>query len=124
MEMRNTEQLLSSVGLLAHKMDSLKEADNALRYYGPESFHGDRITVKKKSGQASAVSRNNIHVSSMSGPTELEILKDLDEFVEQALPLEKLKKAYTDINTAKNLILNRATFCQSRVDVSVYHDFK
>ena len=37
--------------------------------------------------------------------------------MEQVLPLEKLKKAYTDINTAKNLILNRVTFCQSRVDV-------
>ena len=67
MEMHNTEQLLASIGLLAHKIDSLKEANNALRYYGPESLHGDRITVKKKSGQKSAFSRNNIHVSSMSG---------------------------------------------------------
>ena len=48
MEMRNTEQLLASIGLLAYKVDSLKEANAALKNYGPESFHGDRITVKKK----------------------------------------------------------------------------
>lgn len=55
----------------------------------------------------------------VTGPTELEILKNLEEIVELALPLDKLKKAYTDLNTAKNLVLNRVTFCQSRVDVSV-----
>ena len=37
-----------------------------LCYYGPESFHGDRIMVKKKSGQESAVSQNNIHVRSVN----------------------------------------------------------
>ena len=67
MEMRNTEQLLASIGLLAYKVDSLSEANSALKHYGPESFHGDRITVKKKSGQQSSISRHNIHVSSMSG---------------------------------------------------------
>lgn len=60
MEMRNTEQLLASVGLLAYKIDSLKEANNALKYYGPESFHGDRLTVKTKSEQQSAISRHNV----------------------------------------------------------------
>lgn len=72
MEMRNTEQLLASVGLLAYKIDSLKEANSALKYYGPESFHGDRLTVKKKSEQQSAISRHNIHVSSMSGQFSLD----------------------------------------------------
>ena len=67
MEMRNTEQLLASIGLMAYKVDSLPEANDALRGYGPESFHGDRITLKKKAGQESAVSKHNIHVSSMSG---------------------------------------------------------
>ena len=33
----------------------------------PESFHGNRISLKKKAGQEAAVSRHNIHVSSMSG---------------------------------------------------------
>lgn len=116
MEMRNTEQLLASIGLLAYKVDALKEANAALKSYGPESFHGDRITIKKKSEQQSAVAKHNVHVSSMSGPTEREILHNIEDIVDHALPLEKLKKGYTDLNTAKNLILNRVTFCQRRID--------
>ena len=53
MEMRNTEQLLASIGLIAYKIGSLPEANQALKCFGPESFHGDRISVKKKSGQES-----------------------------------------------------------------------
>ena len=53
------------------------------------------------------------------GPTEQEILNNIEDIVEQALPLDKLKKGYTDLNTSKNLILNRVTLCQSRVDVSM-----
>ena len=67
MEMRNTEQLLASIGLIAYKIGSLPEANQALKCFGPESFYGDRISVKKKSGQESAISKQNIHVSSMSG---------------------------------------------------------
>ncbi|CAH3163324.1 unnamed protein product, partial [Pocillopora meandrina] len=69
MEMRNTEQLLASIGLLAYRVDSLAEANAALKNYGPESFHGDCISVKKKSDQQSAITKQNIHVSSMSGKT-------------------------------------------------------
>ena len=68
MGMRNTEQLLGSIGHLAHKMDSLAEANAALKNYGPESFHGDHISVKK-SDQQSGITKQNIHVSSMSGKT-------------------------------------------------------
>lgn len=71
MEMRNTEQLLASIGFLAYKVDSLPEANAALKNYGPESFHGDRISVKKKSDQQSAISKQNVHVSSMSGTVNL-----------------------------------------------------
>ena len=49
-----------------------------------------------------------------SGPTERNIL---DDVVEHSLPIEKMKKTYSDLNTAKNMILNRITFCHSRVDV-------
>lgn len=45
------------------------------------------------------------------GSTEFEILQNLEDIAEQALPLEKQKKLYTDLNTAKNLIINRVTFC-------------
>jgi len=67
MEMRNTEQLLGSIGLVAHKIDSLKDANDALRSYGPESFKGNRLTVQKKAGQETEIAKHNIHVSSMSG---------------------------------------------------------
>lgn len=67
MEMRSTEQLLSSTGLMAFNIDSLKNANDALRSFGPESFHGDRITVQKKAAQESAIRKHNVHVSSMSG---------------------------------------------------------
>ena len=43
------------------------EANKALKCFASESFHGDQISVKKKSGQESAISKQNIHVSSMSG---------------------------------------------------------
>ena len=67
MEMRNTEQLLGSIGLRAYQIDALQDANNALRSYGPESFKGDRLTIQKKAGQQTAVAKHNIHVSSMSG---------------------------------------------------------
>ena len=80
MEMRNTEQLLASIGFLAHKVDSLAEANAALKNYGPESFHGDRISVKKKSDQQSAITKQNIHVSSMSRKTFPKIMFSRDVF--------------------------------------------
>ena len=57
-----------------HKIGSLPEANQALKCFGPESFHGDRISVMKKSGQESAISKQNIHVSSMSGVPVVESL--------------------------------------------------
>lgn len=69
METFNTEQLLASIGLLAHRVDSLAEANATLKNYGPESFHGNRISVKKKSDQQSAIRKQNIHVSSTSRKT-------------------------------------------------------
>ena len=62
--------------------------------------------------------KRSLVVVSFSGPTEQEILQHLEETVELALPLDKFKKPFEDVNTAKNLILNRVTFYQARVDVS------
>ena len=81
MEMPNTEQLLASVGFLAYKVDSLPEANTALKNYGPESFHADRISVKKKSDQHSAISKQNVHVSSMSGKPVVEKSSCVDSSV-------------------------------------------
>ena len=47
---------------------------------------------------------------------ERNFLASLDDIVEHSLPIEKMKKKYSDLNTAKNRILNRITFCHSRVD--------
>ena len=55
----------------------------------------------------------------VSGPTEF--LKNLQEIVELFLPLDKLKLSYTDVNSAKNFILNHVTFCQSHIDVSLWY---
>ena len=66
-EMQNTEQILKSVGLLAYEISSLPECNAELARYGLENFYGDRITVKVKSGQKTAVGRNNIKFASCSG---------------------------------------------------------
>ena len=65
-ELRNTEQLLSSLGLFSYKVGSLDECNAELANYGPENF-SSRITVKMKEGQETAVEKHNIQVSSFSG---------------------------------------------------------
>lgn len=67
-ELRNTEQLLSSLGMFAFECGSLKDCNTVLSDYGPDSMKGkDRIAVKTKPGQESGVERHNIHVVSFSG---------------------------------------------------------
>ena len=53
-KLRNTEQLLSSLGLFSYKVGSLDECNAELANYGPENF-SSRITVKMKEGQETAV---------------------------------------------------------------------
>ena len=65
-ELRNTEQLLSSLGLYSYNIGALKQCNKILSAYGPETT-GDRITVKLKEGQQSAVTKHNIKVASFSG---------------------------------------------------------
>ncbi|XP_067021392.1 uncharacterized protein [Acropora muricata] len=66
-EMRNTEQLLKSVGLLAYEIGSLDDCNQKLSEYGPANFKADRITVKLRPGQQVAAERNNISFASCSG---------------------------------------------------------
>ena len=61
------EKLLGYIGLVAYKIDSLKDANNALRSYSPESLKGDRLAVQKKARQETQIAKHPIHVSSMSG---------------------------------------------------------
>ena len=65
-ELRNTEQLLSSLGLFSYKVGSLDECNAELANYGPENF-SSRITVKMKEGKETAVEKHNVQVSSFSG---------------------------------------------------------
>ena len=66
-ELRNTEQLLVSLGLTAHKCQSLKECNSVLAEYGPETMVKDRIVVKLKEGQHFDVTKHNIKIRSFSG---------------------------------------------------------
>ena len=65
-ELRNTEELLSSLGLFLYKVGSLDECNDELANYDPENF-SSRITVTLKEGQETAVEKHNIQVSSFSG---------------------------------------------------------
>ena len=49
--MRNTEQLLRSVGLLSYEIGSLEVCNQKLSEYGPVNFKADRIRVKLRPGQ-------------------------------------------------------------------------
>ena len=64
--LRNTEELLSSLGLFSYKVGSLDECNAKLANYGPENF-SSRITVKMKEGEETAVEKHNIQMSSFSG---------------------------------------------------------
>lgn len=67
-ELRNTEQLLSSLGMFAYECGSLKDCNAVLAEYGPDSVKGrDRVLVKAKPGQESGIERHNIQVVSFSG---------------------------------------------------------
>lgn len=66
-ELRNTEQLLMSLGLTAHRCGSLKECNLVLAEYGPETMVKDRIVVKLKEGQDTDVKKHNIKIRSFSG---------------------------------------------------------
>lgn len=70
-ELRNTEQLLSSLGLTAHRCGSLKECNKVLAEYGPETMTKDRIILKLKEGQDTHVDKHNIKVRSFSGDKKL-----------------------------------------------------
>ena len=51
---------------MAYKVGSLDDCNEELSKYGPENFN-DRIAVKLKEGQETAVEKHNIQVSSFSG---------------------------------------------------------
>lgn len=70
--MRNTEQLLGSLGLFANSVGCLDNCNEALSHYGPENTRGEkRIKVKLHPGQTTDITKSNVKVSSMSGAYNL-----------------------------------------------------
>lgn len=54
--------------MFAYECGSLKNCNEVLSEYGPDSMKGrDRIAVKVKPGQESGIERHNIQVVSFSG---------------------------------------------------------
>lgn len=96
-EMRNTEQLLGSLGLFAYRCGSLEECNEAISHYGPELSRGhDRISVKLRQGQQTAVSKN-ISVASLSGNTARAILENIEHIVNKSLPIDKVTNYYWEV---------------------------
>ncbi|CAH3183084.1 unnamed protein product, partial [Porites lobata] len=122
-ELRNTEQLLSSLGLFFYKVGSLDECNAELANYGPENF-SSRITVKMKEGKETAVEKHNVQVSSFSGSTEREFLTNIETIVRNSLPHDKLKSFFADPESAKEVLLNKVTFCNDRIkDMAISDTF-
>ncbi|KAK3720036.1 hypothetical protein QZH41_016345 [Actinostola sp. cb2023] len=122
-EMRNMEQLLSSLGLLSYEIGSLKECNRVLSGFGPQTYHGDRIVVKTKAGQESRIKGHNVHVSSFSGSTEREFLDHCDEIVKESLPKDKVVQNYFHSREAAEVYIeNTVSYCQERVEY--YKDLK
>ena len=71
-EMRNTEQLLGSLGLFSYRCNALTECNEAISHYGPDlSREYDQIKVQLRKGQETAVTKNNLTVASFSGKQNL-----------------------------------------------------
>lgn len=118
-ELRNTEQLLCSLGMFAYECGSLKNCNAVLAEYGPDSMKGrDRIVVKTKPGQESGIERHNIQVLSFSGSTERRFLENIEEIVTQSLPLENLRRFFKDKDVAETYLLNQITFCEEMIQVN------
>lgn len=49
-----------------------------------------RIKVKEKHGQQTGIERANIKAASFSGGTERQVLKNVDNIVKTAFPLDKV----------------------------------
>ena len=65
--MRNTEQIIGSVGLMSYHCSALKELNAKLSDLGPGTFKDNYVKIKEKKKQETRIDRSNIKVSSMSG---------------------------------------------------------
>ena len=66
-EMRNTEQILGSLGLIAYKIGSLPLLNKKLSDLGPQTMKKNFIRIKDRRNTQLEVTKNQIKVASISG---------------------------------------------------------
>ncbi|KAJ7391490.1 hypothetical protein OS493_018537 [Desmophyllum pertusum] len=109
--MRNTEQIMGSVGLMSCRCNALKELNSKLSELGPGTFKDNYVKIKERKGQETCVDRSNVKVSSMSGPTERKFLHNIEDIARAGLPFAKVKEYYSDREMAESLLLKKLAFC-------------
>ena len=70
-EMRNTEQILGSLGLLAYKIGSLPSLNEKLSELGPRTMKKNFIRVKEQRNVNLEVNKSHVKVASTSGEFDL-----------------------------------------------------
>lgn len=66
--MRNTEQLIGSLGLFSYRVGSLPLLNNVLAEFGPEVCKDfQRVKIKTKPGQQTSIEKQNVKVRSFTG---------------------------------------------------------
>ena len=65
--MRNTKQVIGSVGLMSYQCGALKVLNNKLSELGPGTFEDNYVKMKERKGQETCIDRVNVKVSSVSG---------------------------------------------------------
>ena len=66
-EMRNTEQILGSLGLYAYKIEALESLNTKLAELGPKSMKKNFIRIKDNRNKNLEVTKNHIKIASISG---------------------------------------------------------
>ncbi len=66
-EIRNTEQILGLLGLVAYKIGSLDSLNEKLTELGPKTMKKNFIRIKDRRNVNLEVRKNNVKVASISG---------------------------------------------------------
>ena len=66
-EIRNTEQIIASYGLVAHRIGSLGELNQVLSEHGPATMKKSFVRIKARRNENLAVLRSDVKVASFSG---------------------------------------------------------
>lgn len=105
--------------MFAHDFGNLKDCNAVLSVYGPDSMKKrERIVVKTKPGQESAIERHNIQLVSFSGLTECRFF---GEHLRDYNTLTTIARSqvffFKNKDVAEPYLLNQLTFCVKMVQV-------